>query len=60
MLYDCNIIVNLECDSGTYGINCQHICGHCRGGNPCNKVDGLCLDGCYEGYNGSLCIDRKY
>lgn len=58
--YVFNIIVNLECDYGKYGINCQHSCGHCRGGITCNQVDGSCLDGCSEGYNGLLCIDRKY
>ncbi|XP_046346809.2 receptor-type tyrosine-protein phosphatase epsilon-like [Haliotis rufescens] len=41
------------CDNGKFGLNCESDCGHCNG--TCDGVDGRCLWGCTEGYNGSHC-----
>ncbi|XP_062602036.1 multiple epidermal growth factor-like domains protein 10 [Saccostrea cucullata] len=47
-----------ECENGTFGSNCQSKCsGHCVGGLPCNKVDGLCTEGCAFGWINPYCND---
>ena len=51
------LILNLECESGRYGIDCNDTCGYCLHGN-CNHVNGTCVDGCKNGYEGNLCKKR--
>ncbi|XP_046341885.2 receptor-type tyrosine-protein phosphatase epsilon-like isoform X2 [Haliotis rufescens] len=41
------------CGNEKFGVNCESDCGHCNG--TCDAVDGRCLWGCTEGYNGSHC-----
>lgn len=55
----CFIIV-LECDKGSYGIECNEICGQCRDVNECSNINGTCFNGCGAGFNGDLCKTRKY
>ena len=45
----------LECQRGTYGINCSGLCGHCSDLSECSHIDGSCLTGCDDGYHGRLC-----
>ncbi|KAL3868893.1 hypothetical protein ACJMK2_041649 [Sinanodonta woodiana] len=41
-----------ECSAGTYGQDCDQICGHCQG-EVCNRSDGRCQ--CQEGWKGDTC-----
>ena len=50
----------LECDPGTYGVNCSEACGHCFANDQCDTVDGICSAGCNAGFEGPLCKDREY
>lgn len=34
------------CKSGTYGEQCNNICGHCRDGGISHHNNGSCLNGC--------------
>nr|XP_022307498.1 neurogenic locus notch homolog protein 1-like [Crassostrea virginica] len=43
------------CDTGTYGTNCNEICGHCLHSEDCFAVNGTCLTGCASGYFGHRC-----
>lgn len=61
-----NITINVfrfivqECDKGSYGIECNGTCGHCRDVKQCSNVNGSCLTGCDAGYKGDLCKSREY
>nr|XP_034322449.1 receptor-type tyrosine-protein phosphatase epsilon [Crassostrea gigas] len=48
----------LECEHGTYGINCSKSCGNCRKPSQCHNVDGSCSRGCSAGYKGPFCADQ--
>lgn len=48
-------IIDLECDRGSYGIECNETCGHCRDVNQCSNGNGSCLTGCDAGFKGDLC-----
>ena len=52
-----NIITFTECGNGTFGYDCTETCGKCMGEEPCNHVNGTCLDGCGRGYKGDLCLE---
>ncbi|XP_053400469.1 uncharacterized protein LOC123558234 [Mercenaria mercenaria] len=44
-----------ECDSGTYGIRCEHKCGYCKR-LPCDAESGFGSDGeCLAGWSGKTC-----
>ena len=45
----------LECTPGTYGENCDNVCGVCFNNESCNIVNGSCPDGCGPGYHGDGC-----
>lgn len=47
----------LECETGTYGVNCSKSCGNCLKQRQCQNVDGFCSKGCSAGYKGSLCTE---
>ncbi|XP_056003127.1 neurogenic locus notch homolog protein 1-like isoform X2 [Ostrea edulis] len=48
-----------ECDDGRYGLQCKKTCsGHCAGGLPCRKTDGVCTGGCTDGWTNSYCNKR--
>ena len=51
---------SIGCTSGTYGKNCNNICGHCHGDEHCFHINGTCFAGCDSGYTGDLCKLRKY
>ena len=48
------------CDHEYYGHQCQGKCGHCLGNNTCNRLDGVCSNGCESGYQGDFCKTGKY
>lgn len=48
---------SLECPEGFFGEGCVNNCSSkCRG---CNKVNGLCDRGCFRGWKGDYCQERK-
>lgn len=52
----CIFSVLTECIKEWYGLNCSQQCsGHCRYGNTCNHVTGVCDGGCEAGWAGYLC-----
>lgn len=53
-----NLIVS-ACAGGSYGVECNKTCGHCRDINQCYHINGTCLTGCDAGYQGNLCKTRK-
>ena len=50
----------IACDDGTYGQDCNGICGNCIEGNSCSHTNGTCLNGCDTGYFGDICKTGKY
>lgn len=45
---------------GSYGVDCNETCGHCREVYQCSKSNGICLYGCDPGYQGAMCKTRMY
>ncbi|XP_061170989.1 receptor-type tyrosine-protein phosphatase T-like [Saccostrea echinata] len=41
-----------------YGNNCNQSCGHCLNNAQCYHINGTCLDGCFAGYEGQLCMNK--
>lgn len=38
-----------------YGENCSKSCGNCKNNQQCHNIDGTCMSGCENGYQGSKC-----
>ncbi|KAL3879335.1 hypothetical protein ACJMK2_031635 [Sinanodonta woodiana] len=51
----CEVEVYGECLDGKYTAFCNHTCGKCFNGEPCNKDTGECLHGCEPGWTGKSC-----
>lgn len=48
------------CSPGYYGLECESKCtGHCKDNEPCNHINGLCDNGCYDGWTGKNCTEGK-
>lgn len=47
------------CDIGRYGLNCQHVCGHCFKAEQCFHTNGSCSGGCMEEYRGEMCLESR-
>jgi hypothetical protein len=45
----------LECTNLTYGYLCDTSCGHCKSRDLCDRVNGSCLSGCENGWEGDKC-----
>lgn len=45
----------IECSVGKFGQNCSYLCGNCLEMEQCHHINGTCLNGCVENYNGSYC-----
>ncbi|XP_062578849.1 scavenger receptor class F member 1-like [Saccostrea cucullata] len=43
------------CKEGLFGQDCESHCGQCIIGTFCDRVTGICPDGCQDPWNGSLC-----
>lgn len=52
-------VLFLECDKGSYGLECNETCGHCRDVNQCSNIDGTCKTGCAAGFEGGSCKTRE-
>ena len=39
-----------ECTDGKFGDNCTKTC-HCENNDVCDKIHGICLNGCSPGYD---------
>lgn len=50
----------IACDDGTYGKECNSVCGNCINEEPCYHINGTCLNGCAPGYKGDQCSKRVY
>lgn len=49
-----------ECLSGFFGNKCRERCsGYCKNNDPCDHVLGVCLNGCQDGFVGTLCNKCK-
>lgn len=54
------VLINIYCIFegyiiGMYGINCENNCSlYCVYGD-CDRIMGICLDGCKSGYIGCFC-----
>ncbi|XP_064604376.1 multiple epidermal growth factor-like domains protein 10 [Liolophura sinensis] len=47
------------CAGGSYGPECEHVCGHCVSGRPCHPITGECPDRlCAPGWDGPNCNKR--
>lgn len=38
-----------------YGVNCSKSCGNCKNNQQCDHIDGTCMNGCENGYQGFKC-----
>ncbi|WAQ98764.1 SREC-like protein [Mya arenaria] len=47
------------CEDGKYGKNCIMSCGKCRPNKICDKVSGICPNGCTMGFKGTTCLERE-
>ena len=52
---NCNAdsLIVTECN---YGPDCPNPCGNCNAGSACDRVDGTCLNGCADGFEGAQCL----
>lgn len=50
----------LECEPGTFGIDCALTCGRCSGNGSCDHETGYCTNGCRDGWLGTKCNRSKY
>lgn len=51
--------ITKACDIGWFGLNCQHVCGHCFKAEHCFPTNGSCFGGCMEGYREEMCSESK-
>lgn len=47
------------CNGGMYGTNCSVTCGNCFESQQCHHINGTCMDGCDDRYQGLKCIEGK-
>ena len=57
--YSMKIKLFIECDKGSFGIDCNETCGYCYEANHCFHTNGTCLSGCIAGFQGDLCKTSK-
>lgn len=50
----------LGCNLNTYGDDCKLTCGYCKDNVTCNSINGICSDGCADGWFGEKCDTSKY
>ena len=58
-LLNCNeyhcINRSTDCETGSYGKNCEETCGYCKDRRPCDIVNGNCTNGCEAWYTSNIC-----
>uniref|UniRef100_A0A8W8P1H2 Scavenger receptor class F member 2 n=1 Tax=Magallana gigas TaxID=29159 RepID=A0A8W8P1H2_MAGGI len=47
--------LQIKCNGGKFGENCENDCGHCLHKEQCHYIDGTCSNGCNDGYQGIQC-----
>lgn len=53
-----NLFSNTDCENEK---DCEKQCnGHCLNNLPCNSSNGLCSNGCAQGYVGMFCNTSMY
>lgn len=56
MIY--TIFLKKGCPFGYYGPNCESKCvGYCVDNESCNHINGLCDNGCNDGWTGENCAE---
>lgn len=50
-----NLTCDTKCEGGTFGLDCNKTCGHCKHMKHCHHVTGVCMHGCVPGYYGLRC-----
>lgn len=55
-----DLIEFVACINGYYGIGCSTQCGNCMNSEQCHHVNGICMNGCDNGYKGDKCIASKH
>lgn len=45
----------VECRDGFYNVTCNQQCGNCNDGKSCDKINGICLNGCSPQFQPPLC-----
>lgn len=50
------------CPNGTFILNkeCVDCPGHCKDGESCNKLTGMCNNGCADHWNRTFCESMYY
>ena len=43
-----------------YGRNCSETCGFCLGKEQCHVINGVCANGCSDGFLGTRCTEGNY
>ena len=43
-----------------YGRNCSETCGLCLGKEQCHAINGVCANGCSDGFLGTKCTEGNY
>ena len=60
MYYSLSLLHRIsECDDGWYGAGCSKPC-HCAGSEVCEKVTGMCANGCPNARFGDGCPFSKH
>lgn len=49
-----------ECDGRKYGENCSIPCGNCVLYEQCHPINGTCINGCDNGYQGLNCTEGNF
>lgn len=50
----------IACPDGQYGYNCQEKCNvNCGVPYKCDRITGLCKEGCQVGWKGITCNESK-
>ena len=61
---ECNFelwdITFIDCDKRMYGRNCSETCGLCLGKEQCHAINGVCANGCSDGFLGTKCTEGNY
>lgn len=48
------------CPPWHYGLECRSNCvGHCKDNEPCNHINGLCDNGCNDGWTEKNCSEGE-
>lgn len=46
-----------DCTNHMYGENCSISCGNCFAREQCDHINGTCMNGCDNGFQGYSCTE---